>query len=51
MDVLLTGIQMFKFMNCVTLCFTNTELYSRIYVASCSEEIFLDKCPELKGTR
>jgi len=34
MDVLLTGIQMLKIMNCVTLSFRNIEMYSRNYVVS-----------------
>jgi hypothetical protein len=33
MDVLLTGFQMFKINNCVTLGYRNTEMYSRIFVA------------------
>ena len=34
MDVLLIGFQMFEIKNCVILRFRNTEMYSRIYVAS-----------------
>jgi hypothetical protein len=33
-DVLLAGNQVFKIINCVTLSFRNTEMYSRNYVLS-----------------
>jgi hypothetical protein len=49
MDILLIGIQMFKINNCVTLRFRYSEMYNRIYVASCSEEIILGKYSELNG--
>ena len=40
MDVLLIGNKEFKVLNCVTLSFTNSEIYSRIYVVSYHRKSF-----------
>jgi len=40
MDVLLTLNEVFKIINCVTLSFRNTEMYSRNYVVSYYRKCF-----------
>jgi len=40
MDVLLTRYQVFKIINCVTLRFGNTEMYSGNYVVCITGNIF-----------
>jgi len=49
MDVLLTINQVFKIINCVTLRFRNTKIYSRNYVARYHRKYFWINVPHKKG--